>query len=184
MQRPAHRAGRFACFTNLPARRPGSWRPALSHLHVFSRPTSTEQGPSALSFQFHPLAARVVVRLHEIDMADAKRIGEMKDCHHGRVAPSPSPTCIWKQAACAIWSAGKLWHNLRQRIHVVPRRHLPSTRMPIQKLPARRRCRRHRAICSDLGGIRSGTFGDLSATARCRRRGCGMARGRAHCFAY
>ena len=22
-------------------------------------------------------------------MADAKRIGEMKECHHGRVAPSP-----------------------------------------------------------------------------------------------
>ena len=45
---------------------------------------------SALPFQrLRPLAARFVIRLHEIDVADAKRAGEMEERHNRRVAPSP-----------------------------------------------------------------------------------------------
>jgi len=97
-KRPAHRAGRFACFINVPVRRPRSFAPrATTDLRLLADPHRPKRGPSALSFwQCRSLAARAVIVSHEIDMADAKRIGEMKECYHGRVAPSPlEPTLTY-----------------------------------------------------------------------------------------
>ena len=65
-----------------------SSRSAPRRLHIFADPLTETQPLGFPLRRLRAFTARFVVRLHQIDVADAERGGEMKEGHDGRVAPS------------------------------------------------------------------------------------------------